>query len=342
MPIHDCDHSNHTRPSYLNVNAEVAEGAAAKAVKFGVLLGPDPPDGVTTLKVIKVLANGHSGGSSRRDISGWYYSEEGHQILFCVDPPKTEPAPTWKIVEEWEVEDGVNWVPHPGKRNTLWVQVDELPLSEEDRLKKWIEFCDGRMIYFQDLLDSDDDSEKNIKNTIKAADEARKMAQTTRDQYDDVYAEELDQFAIDLDEKVKQLMAPDPLQLEALEYLKRCKACLEDENYLPEDVTLLAEEGAGWVIKLSVKTKFSKERRDCEQYIPMLEAYAISQQIVIKTIVARKYKHMEKSFVKMKKWFKNHDVPQDEIVEAKRIYLMYVLARKHGLKLPETKEDLDK
>jgi len=326
----------------LNVDAEVAEGAAAKAVKFGLLLGPDPPDGVTTLKVIKVLANGHNGGASRRDISGWYYSEEGHQILFCVDPPKTEPAPTWKIVEEWEVEEGTNWVPHPGKRNTIWVLQDELPLSEEDRQKKWEEFCEGRMKYFQDLLDSDDDSEKNIKNTIKAADEARKMAQTTREQYNDVYAEELDQFAIDLDEKVKWLMRPDPLQLESMEYLKRCKACLEDENSLPDDITALAEEGVEWVKKLSVNPKFSKERRDCEQYVPMLEAYAVSQQIVIKTIVARRFKHMEKFFVKMKKWVKNHDVPQAEVNEAKRMYDLYQLAKTNGLKLPETAEDLNK
>ena len=207
---------------------------------------------------------------------------------------------------------------------------------EEDLQKVWEAEAVGKMAEFQKLLDSDDDSEENINKTRRAADEARKMAKTGRNRFKGACADEFDIFARDLDDKVKSLLQPDPTQLHVREAIKRFKALMEDDDGFPGDLLKASEEARAFVAELEGNRKCGKERRDCKQYKSLLKARAVTQKVQIVRLVEKRYNHMKSKFVLMKKFLKNHGVPQAEINNAKRIFEVWETADRHGLELPDT------
>ena len=210
----------------------------------------------------------------------------------------------------------------------------------EDIQKVWEARAVEKMAEFKELLDSDDASDENINNTRQAADEARKWAKKSRGRFKGVYAEDFDDFANDLDEKVKSLLQPDATQLRVRAAIKRFKKMLEDDDAFPRDLLEAAAEAKEFVAELEGIHKYCKGHRDCKQYKSLLKARAVTQQQHIVRVVETRYKPLQSKFMLMKKWLTKHGVPADEVKAVRRIFQVWETADNHGLKLPLTIEGL--
>jgi len=210
----------------------------------------------------------------------------------------------------------------------------------EDIQKVWEAQARDKMEEFKELLDSDDDSEENINKTRQAADEARKWAKSSRDRYKGVYAEDFDNLANDLDEKVKSLLEPDETQLKMRAAIKRFKIMLEDDDAFPKDLIKAADEAKALAAEVEGDRKYNKEHRDCKQYKSLMKARAVTQQVHVVRLVEKRYGHLKSKFILMKKFLTNHGVPAYEVKNVKRIFEVWETADKHGLQLPITVEGL--
>merc|ERR1712086_1040470 len=170
--------------------------------------------------------------------------------------------------------------------------------------------ADDKMKKYQEMLDSSDDSAANIANTRKAAEEAAKMAATSRSEYGGSKADELDK--------------PDPTKIAAMEKCEKYREMLEDaeEKYLPDDYLAAAAEAAALAAELPGNEKCSKERRDAEQFVPLLKAKAIEVEKDIKKRIANKYKSYP--WMKMKNFLKKQGVDKDEVNKVLDKYNLWV------------------
>ena len=211
---------------------------------------------------------------------------------------------------------------------------------EEDLKRVWEEQADDKMKKFQEMLDSSDDSAANIANTRKAAEEAAKMAATSRSEYGGSKADELDTFASDLAAKADDLEKPDPTKIAAMEKCEKYREMLEDaeEKYLPDDYLAAVEEAAALAAELAGNQKCSKERRDAEQFVPLLKAKAIEVEKDIKKRIANKYKSYP--WMKMKNFLKKQGVDKDEVNKVLDKYNLWILAKNKGIPLPDNPADL--
>ena len=211
---------------------------------------------------------------------------------------------------------------------------------EEDLKRVWEEQADDKMKKYQEMLDSSDDSAANIANTRQAAEEAAKMAETSRSQYGGTKADELDTFASDLAAKAADLEKPDPTKIAAMEKCEKFREMLEDaeEKYLPDDYLAAVEEAAALAAELAGNQKCSKERRDAEQFVPLLKAKAIEVEKDIKKRIANKYKSYP--WMKMKNFLKKAGVDKDEVNKVLDKYNLWILAKAKGIPLPEDPADL--
>lgn len=211
---------------------------------------------------------------------------------------------------------------------------------EEDLQKVWEAQARDKMEEFKELLDSDDDSEENINKTRQAADEARKWAKRSRGRFKGVYAEDFDELANELDEKVKSLLEPDATQLRMRAAIKRYKVMMEDDDEFPRNLVNAAEEAKALAAEVEGIRKYNKEHRDLKQYKSLLKARAVTQKVHIVRLVEKRYNHLKSKFILMKKWVKNNGVPADEVNAAKRIFQVWETADRNGLELPDTIEGL--
>merc|ERR1711935_377268 len=211
---------------------------------------------------------------------------------------------------------------------------------EEDLKRVWEEQADDKMKKFQEMLDSSDDSAANIANTRKAAEEAAKMAATSRSEYGGSKADELDTFASELAAKADDLEKPDPTKIAAMEKCEKYREMLEDaeEKYLPDDYLAAVEEAAALAAELAGNQKCSKERRDAEQFVPLLKAKAVEVEKDIKKRIANKYKSYP--WMKMKNFLKKQGVDKDEVNKVLDKYNLWVLAKAKGIPLPDDPADL--
>merc|ERR1712166_1452594 len=211
---------------------------------------------------------------------------------------------------------------------------------EEDLERVWEEQADDKMKKYQEMLDSSDDSAANIANTRKAAEEAAKMAATSRSEYGGSKADELDTFASELAAKAADLEKPDPTKIAAMEKCEKFREMLEDaeEKYLPDDYLAAVEEAAALAAELAGNQKCSKERRDAEQFVPLLKAKAIEVEKDIKKRIANKYKSYP--WMKMKNFLKKQGVDKDEVNKVLDKYNLWVLAKAKGIPLPDDPADL--
>merc|ERR1712166_808279 len=211
---------------------------------------------------------------------------------------------------------------------------------EEDLKRVWEEQADDKMKKFQEMLDSSDDSAANIANTRKAAEEAAKMAATSRSEYGGSKADELDTFASELAAKAADFEKPDPTKIDAMEKCEKYREMLEDaeEKYLPDDYLAAVEEAAALAAELAGNQKCSKERRDAEQFVPLLKAKAIEVEKDIKKRIANKYKSYP--WMKMKNFLKKQGVDKDEVNKVLDKYNLWVLAKNKGIPLPDNPADL--
>ena len=210
----------------------------------------------------------------------------------------------------------------------------------EDLQKVWEAQARDKMEEFKELLDSDDDSEENINNTRQAADEARKWAKKSRGRFKGVYAEDFDDFARDLDEKVKSLLEPDATQLRMRAAIKRYKIMMEDDDEFPRNLIEASEEAEAFAAEVEGNRKYSRCHRDLKQYKSLLKARAVTQQQHIVRLVEKRYNHLKSKFLLMRRFLKNNGVPADEVNAAKRIFQVWETADRHGLDLPITVEGL--
>merc|ERR1711966_99351 len=211
---------------------------------------------------------------------------------------------------------------------------------EEDLKRVWEEQADDKMKKYQEMLDSSDDSAANIGNTRKAAEEAAKMAATSRSEYGGTKADELDTFASDLAAKVADLEKPDPTKIAAMEKCEKFREMLDnaEEKYLPEDYLAAAEEAEALATILAGNQKCSKERRDAEQFVPLLKAKAIEAEKDIKKRIANKYKSYP--WIKMKNFLKKAGVDKNEVNKVLDKYNLWTLAKAKGIPLPDNPADL--
>merc|ERR1711865_93845 len=155
------------------------------------------------------------------------------------------------------------------------------------------------------------------------------MAATSRSEYGGSKADELDTFASDLAAKI-----------DAMEKCEKYREMLEDaeEKYLPDDYLAAAAEAAALAAELAGNEKCSKERRDAEQFVPLLKAKAVEVEKDIKKRIANKYKSYP--WMKMKNFLKKQGVDKDEVNKVLDKYNLWILAKNKGIPLPDNPADL--
>jgi len=194
---------------------------------------------------------------------------------------------------------------------------------------------------FEFILDSDEgDSEQVINHLRSTEDKARKWANKSRENYRSFLAVEFDEMAMDLDAKIKGLLEPDQVQLDARDAIKKWKLMLEDDDEEPDNLLDAAKEAAAFVEQMKGVRKYGKELRDCQQYIDLLETRAKVQEIAIVRIIEKKYKPIASKFILMRKWLLKNGVDAKECKACKRVFEVWELGKKNGLNLPHTLEGL--
>lgn len=209
---------------------------------------------------------------------------------------------------------------------------------QADLERVWSEQAKDKMKKFDEMLSSNDDSPANISRTEAAAQEAAKMAETARSQYRGKHADELEQYAKDLQAKADDLFKPDPEKVAAMEAVEKFRELMANDNALPDELNQAADEAAAWAARLQGNQKCAKEQRDCEQFVPQLRAKAAVQEKEIKRIIAMKYKLYP--WMKMKNFLKKQGVPKAEVDSLLDKYSLWQLSKKKGIELPNDPKDL--
>ena len=167
-----------------------------------------------------------------------------------------------------------------------------------------------------------------------AAEERQKAANGGELAQVDEFTDELDTVPSALAAKAADLEKPDP-KVAAMEKCEKYHEMLEDaeEKYLPDDYLAAVEEAEALAAELAGIQKCSKERRDAEQFVPLLKAKAIEVEKDIKKRIANKYK--SHPWMKMKNFLKTKGVDKNEVNEVLDKYNLWVLAKSKGIPFPD-------